>query len=178
MKPAKPYGIRTLNDIRDRCRVVDGHWIWVGAVSKGQARVWAPDITNGGEMRSQPGPRAVWHAKTGEPIPKGMRVFCNCSEPRCINPEHIVCRTPEEQGGHVAASGKLKGLLTKIVANRKINQKRSKVTPEALDLILYSDLTGQEVSAETGICRSTISRIRRGESGIVSNPFAGLGARP
>jgi hypothetical protein len=173
-------GIRTLSDIRDRCYVVDGHWIFKGAISSGQTRVHAPDYSRGGGMKTQTGPRAVWHLKTGQPIPKGMRVFHNCQEPHCLNPEHLACRTEQEHGEYLRSTGKHKGLLSKIIANRKINARRTTVTPEALELILYSDLKGTEIHALTGVCRQTISRIRTGQSQIgagVFNGLSGLGGR-
>jgi hypothetical protein len=179
-KPRKVYGIRTLADIRDRCYLVDGHWIWKGAYSKQQqqCRIWAPDHTKGGKLASQPGPRAVWHAKTGKPIPEGHRVFRNCTELRCINPDHVVCLPTAENGRRIAASGRWKGVAARVVANRAINLRRSTVTDEALALIMSSDLTGREITERTGVSRTTISRLRSGKSVKAVGMFAGLGARP
>jgi hypothetical protein len=176
-KPKKIYGIRTLADIRDRCCVVDGHWMWKGAFSKGQGgqtRIWAPDYTRGGVMYSQPGPRAVWHAKTGSAIPEGNRIFRTCCEVRCVNPDHVACQHVAERGKQIADSGKWKGVPARIVANRTTTQKRSTVTGEALELILKSDLVAREITALTGVGRTTISRLRRGDSPIATGIFAGL----
>ena len=152
----------TLNDIKGRCRVADGHWIWTGAKNEGVPRIWAPDYSRGGRMAAQPGRRAVWHIKTGAPIPAGHRVFGTCSEPCCINPLHMACRTAAEQGVMVAASGKLKGRVARIAANRAIGRKRSMVTPAQIAIIQSSSKTGIQLAQELGLTRQIVSKHRSG----------------
>jgi len=152
-----------LAELRGRCRIdEDGHWIWTGAHSQGYPRVWAPDFTNHhGGMRSQQGRRAVWHLTTGKPIAQGWRVFGTCDERSCMNPGHIVCEPVAKRGAKVAASGVLKGQVRRIIANRATNRKRSRLTPELVSEILTSEKTGQQISRETGLGRTTISRVRQ-----------------
>lgn len=179
----KYHGIYKVWHVRSRCRLVDGHWLWGGGVTaKGIIRMWAPRASDG-KMAAQNGRHAVWQMRSGEPIPAGHKVFRTCGESLCMNPDHMVCRTSAEQGRALVESGALKGLPSKILANRKILLARSKVTPEVFQHILSSPKTGTALMAETGVGRSTISRIRRGEfkalGGVsaVASPFHGLGQR-
>lgn len=152
----------TLNDLMERCRVEDGHWIWIGAASRGVPRIWAPDFTQAeGRMTSQPGRRAVWHVKTGKPIPEGWRVFGTCDRPDCIAPGHIVCRDPAVEGRKVAASGKLKGRVGRKLAARKTGRARSKLDLQLIEFIKTSPLTGEQVAAQTGLSTTTVSKVRK-----------------
>jgi hypothetical protein len=176
------HGIYSLEDVRVRCRMDGEHWMWGGNLSgNGQVRLWAPNLARGGEMTSQNGRRAVWQLKTGKPIPEGHKVYCTCGEELCLNPAHMACRRPADHGRIVAQNGSLKGIPSKIAANRKIVLARSKVTPETYRAVMESDKTGLALSAELGIGRTTISRIRTGQFtailAVAALPFAGLGAR-
>lgn len=168
----------TVEDLRGRCRMVEDHWLWAGAATAdGSPRIWGPDHTNGGKLSTQTGRRAMWHVKTGKPIPSGWRVFGKCDEPLCINPAHLVCRPVAEQGAHVAKSGRLKGVMRRITANRTTARKRSTLTPELIQLIRSSTKTGKQLQAETGVNRTTISRLRTGKAvafQAVGGMFTGL----
>ena len=162
-----------LSQLRERCRVEDGHWLWTGATSDGVPRIWAPDYTKGGKMASQTGRRAAWHLKQGKPLPEGWRVFGTCTEPACVNPAHAVARPVDEQGAIVAESGKWKGSVRRIAANRAIGRRRSSMTPELFETIKTSKKTGQQIARETGLCRTTVSRVRSGKA-TAFEPVGGL----
>lgn len=150
-----------LQDIKDRCEIDDDHWLWKGAASSGVPRIWAPDYTaRGGEKSAQTGRRAVWHVKHGKAIPNGWRIFAGCDEPMCVAPKHTRCLAPAEEGAAVAASGKWKGRITRITANRAIGRRRSKLTPELVALILSSPKSGSALGRELNLGRSLISKVR------------------
>lgn len=166
-----------LADIRDRCRLEDGHWIWTGASSRGTARIWAPDHTKGGGMTSQPGARAVWHVKTGQPIPQGFRVFRTCDRRGCIAPQCLVCQPPAQRGQDVAASDTLKGSVRHRVNSRKTGRARSKLNPELIARIKTDPERGYVVARQLGLSKTTVSKVRK--HGVpsfepVGSPFAGL----
>lgn len=163
-----------IEDIRARCRIEDGHWIWTGATSDGHARIWAPDYTlHAGEMRTQTGRRAVWHVKTGKPIAAGWRVFQTCTMPGCIAPHCVEARPVSKQGEIVAASGKLKGRISRIKANRATGRTRSHLTPELIAEIQGSNEKGQQLAARLDLCRTIISKVRRGKA-LAFEPVGGL----
>ena len=153
---------KTMKDIRDRCRMVDGHWLWAGALSEGWPRVAAPEFTrHDGKQVSQHGRRAVWHIKTQAPIPQGWRVFGTCEERCCLNPDHLKCMPVADRGREVADSGKLRGNLKRVAAVRTAARKRSHLTLELIDLILTSPKTGRALTKETGLGRTVISKVRQ-----------------
>lgn len=164
----------TVSDLRDRCRLVDGHWLWAGALSDGYPRIWAPEhTTRGGGLVTQTGRRAMWHVKTGQAIPTGWRVFGTCGERTCIAPDHMVCRPVAEQGAVVAQKGSLKGNVRRIVANRASGRQRSKLTPELIALIHASDKTGLQLARELQVAPQTISKARQGKA-LAFEPVGGL----
>lgn len=168
----------TLNDIKARCRIDGKHWIWTGARSQGYPRIWAPDYTlHDGKKRVQHGRRAVWHVKTGQPIPDGFRVFGTCDIDLCLAPGCMVCRAVAEQGALVAESGHLKGAIARITANRKIGRSRSVVTDEMRLEIIESEESGLALAARLGVSPQTISMFRthqRPSFEPVGSAFSGL----
>lgn len=165
--------MKTLDEIRGRCRITeDGHWLWAGSLRPdGRANIYAPDCTNGG-MSTQPGPRAVWHCKTGKAIPKGWRAFGTCDERACCNPEHVACASEKTLGRWVAKKGILKGQTKRILANRAIGRARSKLTPELIAEIQASSETGVALADRLGLGTTLVSKARRGKA----IAFAGAGA--
>ena len=173
--------MKDLEEIRGRCRMVDGHWIWGGALRPdGRANIWAPNYTHGGRMETQAGPRAVWHANTGMPIPAGWRAYATCEGLACCNPAHIKCAPSANVYGRLARSGVLKGSATRILANRATNLARCRVDAATVAEIQASAETGVALAARLGLSMQVVSKARRGGyvvHGAATNPFAGLGAR-
>lgn len=172
---------KTIDDIRGRCVLIDGHWLWKGALSEGWPRIAAPEFTkHEGRQISQHGRRAVWHILNRKAIPKGYRVWGTCSERTCLNPEHIALETTAERGRKVAKSGKLKGDLARIATVRKSARRRSGLTPELIDTIRMSPKTGRALTQELGLSRTVISKVRTGKTTAftpVGGLFSGLMAR-
>jgi hypothetical protein len=166
--------VKTLQEVRDRCRIEDGHWLWGGPVDAGCIRIHAPDYNKGGKQTSQQGRRAVWYIKHKKPIPAGWRVYVTCDESMCLNPAHIECMDPKEWGRRKSQAGDWKGVTARIIANRKASRKRSHIKDQSmLEYILTSPKTGMELSDELGVSRSTISRVRVGRATAFA-PVGGL----
>lgn len=171
--------MKDLEEIRGRCRIVDGHWLWAGALRPdGRPHVYAPDHTKGG-MTSQPGPRAVWHCITEKPIPADWRAYGTCSEKTCVNPAHVKCGPCTELGAHIAASGVLKNKTVRILANRAIGRKQSRLTQSLIAEIQRSAETGRELSRRLQLSEQLVSKVRTGQarSHQPMGVFTGLGAR-
>lgn len=170
-----------IDDIKARCFITDeGHWTWKGAKSEGKfPRIWAPDYTKGGHKTAQSGRRAIWHLKTGKPIPEGWRVWSTCDRHDCLNPDHIDCGPTGEWGKHMARIGKHK-TLSHAVTSRKNALKRMVLSPAQIQMVAASDQTGRALSRELGVSEQTISRVRTGRIVAhlpVGGMFSGLGAR-
>lgn len=161
--------MKTIEDIQGRCFINDeGHWLWRGAVRpSGSPNILAPDYTKGGAMTTQAGKRAVWHCVNQRALPAGWRVWGTCDEIACCNPEHVMAGNGRAYGDWVRRSGKLKGQINRILANRAINKHRSVLTPESLTHILASNQSGVKLAAELGISKSVVSKARRGQMVVV-----------
>lgn len=164
-----------LEDLKGRCRIEGGCWIWAGSVTKqGIPRVWAPDFTlHGGEKRAQTGRRAMWHVKTKKPIPEGWRVFGTCGEAACINPAHAICEPVADRGKRVAEAGDLKGSVRRIMANRAIGRLRSGMTPDLVNEINRSPESGQALARRLSISPQVVSKVRTGKL-LCLQPVGGL----
>jgi len=169
--------MRTLEEIRGRCVITeDGHWLWRGAMRRdGRPSIYAPDYTHGGEMRTQCGTRAVWHCKTGQPVPAGWRCYGVCEDMACCNPACIRCTSEEDFGAWLRKTRRYQGKTQRILANRAIGRARAAVTPEQILYIQTSEKTGVALARELGVTDSTISKYRRAESlAAPAGVFAGL----
>jgi hypothetical protein len=158
--------MKTLEDIRQRCVITeDGHWLWKGALTaEGRPRIHAPDYTNNGRMIPQSGPRAVVHCSTGRPIPVGWRAYGTCEHKTCCNPKCIKCTSEADFGAWLRRTGKYKGDVRRILANRATSRSRSVLTPERIAYIQTSPKLGKDLAVELGISETTVSKARRGES--------------
>ena len=155
--------MRTLDEIYGRCvpDEITGCKLWRGCTDKYGPRIYAPDMRFGGQLKTQYDRRAVWQLVNSRPLPRGWRVFGTCGNPACLEYEHMQASTTAERGRKVAESGRQKGLMTRIVANRKIARKQTVLTPELIAEIRSSPETGLQLAARLGIGRSTISKARR-----------------
>jgi len=166
----------TLDDIRARCVMRDGHWIFRGArTNDGFPKLWAPDYTNGGRMTAQIGRRAVWHVATRQPIAPGHRVWGTCECRDCLRPDHMHCGSMQEWGAHMAEIGIHKNSVARKIDNYRRALKLCKMTPAQVLEVQASSETGRALSQRMGIRESTISKARRGQ--LLVHPagaFAGL----
>lgn len=170
--------MKTLEEIRQRCVITDdGHWLWKGSTRPdGRPNIWAPDYTKEGQMRVQCGTRAVWHCSTEKPIPEGYRAYGICEHKTCCNPKCIRCTSEADFGAWLRSTGKYKGDVRRILANRAIARSRSVLSPERIAYIQASPKVGKELAAELGISAQTVSKARRGDCIAFqgANPFLGL----
>jgi len=113
-------------------------------------------------MSSQCGYRAVYHCAKGVAVPEGYRVFNTCGRPDCLNPEHSRCASDKAYGRYIRSQGAQKGQVRRILANRAIALKRTKVTPEIVSRILATPGSSVTVGAEFGVSGFLVWRIRSG----------------
>lgn len=160
-------GIRTVEDIRQRCRMdpETGCWHWGMSMSRGRPRVRfvGPD----GQSKSMNGRRAVVTLRDGAyPHPRKC-VFeaAGCWSDDCVNPDHSRIGTTREHKRWLMASGKLLLSPSARAAMREAARtKRSKLTvQQVLEIRASSEL--QRVLAERyGVTKSCIGGIKRGVS--------------
>ena len=160
-------GVRTLSDIKARCVVCEetGCWVWRLSAAGGSARVNMPFA--GSPPRPYLGRRAALMLRSGKRLPKGHVASARpeCPNKLCCNPDHCIALSRQEYGRRLAESGRWKGLLTKVMANRKTAQMRAKLTPEQISQIRAAgrDVDAQALADQYGISAGHVMRVMRGE---------------
>ena len=153
-----------LEDIRQKCVMRDGHWLFRGAMSAGKwPRIWGPDLSKGGVMHAQVGRRLVWQLLTKQAIPEGHRVWGTCAESNCLAPIHCACGTTAQWGAYMTESGKHKESVPRKIARIAIARKRTSLTADQILEVQLSSETGLALAARLGVGKSVISKARRGE---------------
>lgn len=160
-------GIRTVECLRARC-VVDedtGCWHWRMAMVQGAPKVHflAPDT---GMKTHARGRRAALYLMRGKDLPAGMHAFARlqCKSDDCVNPAHTRMGTREQHGAWLRATGKHKGLPSKMAAARKRWAGKRVLTPEMVAEIRSSDLSTYKLAAKIGVAQYTIWSCRVGRS--------------
>lgn len=101
-----------------------------------------------------------------------------CNNPLCVEPSHIIQRSPKQQHTHMAKRVSIapsnQGRIIKITKARR--EQVGKITQAQAIEIRMSDESGPVLAERFGITRSMVNRIKRGKSWVqeFGNPFAGL----
>lgn len=165
-------GVRTLSDLRDRCRIDSetGCWLWTMAVCTARggvipmahipAGVFKP-VPNGGTI---PAPRLAW-LMSGRALQPGQVVWRQvCSSGLCIRPEHCRAGTKAEMHAAVAATGRNRGKPQRAAINalaRMSMVKPIEVVRQAEALFAEGKLQ-KEVREALSLSQRTASAIRQG----------------
>ena len=153
-------GVRTLEDMRDRCVVDDvtGCWLWrSGTTGDGQPKVHA---VVDGKVMSTTGGRVVWTLARGPIPPKHVVYRPRCSK-LCLNPTHLRCGPKAKAGEILSATGRLRGDPRRSI----INQRNRCSTKVILDLdkaraIRASNESALELAIRYGTSKTTILDVR------------------
>lgn len=158
-------GIRSVADLRSRCRVdeVSGCWHWGMAIVDGAPTVHWVDAA--GVRRKARGRRASLLI-AGRVIPKGHVAFAKatCKSDDCVNPDHSRSGNRDEEGAAITKSGIWKNSPTKIAAAKAVARKKRKLTDAQAAEIRCSDLSDQALSKVYGLSTYAIWSLRSGRS--------------
>lgn len=155
-------GIRSVKDIRDRCKVDDetGCWIWSLSFYENAPRI---NFKLNGKRYSMRGRRAAQTVKTGKIVdPKMICYGLDKCHNSCVNPAHIKVGPKEEFGKALSKSGKLKNVPNKVAAAKKAHSVNNKLTEDQVRIIRMTDRSSRELAEEFGVHRGHIQNIRRG----------------
>lgn len=86
----------------------------------------------------------VFYERANGPIPAGMEIDHTCNNPSCVNPDHLVARTPEEH---------------------KRRHDFDSLSPDSIREIrsLFPAMTQAAIARKFNVDPSTVSRLVRGE---------------
>lgn len=174
-------GIRTLEDLRQRC-VIDadtGCWHWRLSFSQGSPRVHLqhPAAAGGRLGVAMRGRRAALLLATGSDLLPGHFAFARacCKADDCVNPAHSRSGNRQQHGEWLRKTGKVKNLLTKSLASRRMwDQRGRKVTPAMRDEILASDEPNQALADRLGVSKFVIYQVRNGRTHVGALPGASV----
>lgn len=103
--------------------------------------------------------RYAWIQANG-PIPAGLLVLHMCDNRACVNPDHLLLGTHEDNSRDMVEKGRQRGPRT--TAGEAHGE--AKLTEDAVREIRSSTLTGRALAARFGVDESTVSLVRRGKS--------------
>lgn len=149
-------GIRTIEDLRDRCWVDDitGCWHWKGAVTQdGHPVMWLPQLD-----KTTTAGVAICILKTGSPPKKGVFWRCICDTHGCANPDH---RRPGSRSAQMLGAKITRSPLTRARMSKANCGPRHKLTDEQQEELRASTESLRVLAARYGIAQSTASRIKR-----------------
>lgn len=156
-------GVRTLDDLRLRCRVDadTGCWHYGGKERRRQAGAVDPRVwVNGKCITIQ---KAGW-TLSGKRLKEGQTVWPRCRTHCCGNPTHLMAGTKAEWGAWAADHGYMRGRPERRAINRRIKQQSGQchLTPELVTWIRESQQKGRDIAHALGVSESVVSRARLG----------------
>lgn len=157
-------GIRTIADLRDRCRITAcGCWEWAySCSSNGRPSV---SMLIDGKRTNMNGRRAALTLATGKvPQRQYLAIPKDCDNRLCVNPDHArLARTGELRRDMAKnATAAMRAAWTKNGRNQ--GHRLAKLTPEQVKAIKNSDKSAKELAQEYGMSVSNMHRIRSGRS--------------
>lgn len=159
----------SIEAIHAKCTEEGDCWLWQGAMDKGTPRAKV--------NRKMVYVRRLVLELSGKEIKTNLRATTTCGDERCVNPDHVVAKTPSSINARTAMST---GFARKASRRAKISasrRKSSKVTPEMVAEIRGSEGPGSAIAERLGLSKSTVNSIRAHRSWIdYTNPFFQLAA--
>lgn len=131
-----------------------------------------PKVFHNGKMQSV---RAVLLELQGKAKPpKGFFLATRCQNPYCVNPEHIIARSPKQHAVRMAKCVDHENPVRLMRITEKA-QIRRKLSDEQVQTILLDTRSCRELGELFQVNQSLISRIRRGQAHRLTmaknNPF-------
>lgn len=165
----------TLADIAAMTDEVGQCWEWKGGMSHGNTPVARVSGGNVVSVRKH-----IFTELLGNELPRGRFTSMSCGNKKCVAPNHIEAvtrRTVTKKASEATKYGKNPVRNAKIAA--KARARTSSLTPEQVQAIKASPLSGQQIADEMGCAKSTANCIRAGRTwkSYTGNPWAGMGAR-
>lgn len=162
--------VHTIGSLMARTEEVGDCREWTGCLQNG-----VPFVTSSGKRWLV---RRLILSLQGREIAADQYAVPRCGNPLCVNPMHIQVRSEKL---HLKKCGETppRSIRQKSIKLAEYSRKhRSHLTMEVAREIRLSPLSGPELAKAYDCCRSTVSKIRRGQSWAEhTGVFGGLGAR-
>lgn len=162
-------GVRTLEDLKLRCRVdeLTGCWIWLGGHGGRNGGVPMTHVSAGVLCESRAtmsAMRAAW-LLSGREIEPGKLVYrrFTCKSPSCCNVEHLACGGVKLKCRSAGKRGSF-NTTERLLQLRRIGPVHTpEVVASIADAVHVRGLSCDAAAAEFGVDKGAVKRIRRGE---------------
>lgn len=169
-KGAHIGGVRTLECIRDRCRIDEdtGCWIW-GLMCTGKSNL--PMVRFEGKAQ---GVRRVVLGMIGRPVPDGWTAVRRGScHQKCVNPVHLKGLNPSQYMRWLNANSTMNGVAhsaarTLALRRRSSTKIESVEQAEEIRMRVASGEDRGALADEFGVCRNHLNRIARGVNWVAN----------
>lgn len=157
-------GIRTVEDLRQRCRVDDitGCWHWSMCMTQGSPRV---HFGLNGKQLVMRGRRAALTIAAGKLLHAShkawARDFCHAAD--CVNPEHARSGTRQQHGAYMVRTGRSKTTAKSLSAIRA-GRSRRRLTPDQARLIRQSNAPILALAEQFGVSAYAVWCVRAGKT--------------
>jgi predicted DNA-binding protein (UPF0251 family) len=162
-------GVRSLADLRARCRVDDetGCWRWsLSCLPAGVPVVWLPpDVLGRARGGVVCGPLAARLLGGFARPPRGSLVVAVCGTRDCVCPAHVREMTRPDFGRWIAGTGRWRGVPARAQVNRSTGRSGSTMTLDdarAIRSAVAAGATQRAVAARFGVSRSVVWRVVHG----------------
>ncbi len=129
-----------------------GCWEWTGTKTTGGYGLFRC------LRQDMPAHRFSWWMYHG-PIPDGIYVLHHCSNPGCVNPEHLFLGTAKDRTRNMGKKGQGKHLKGADHNNAKL----SKDDVDEIKKLVEAGYTGASIARQFNISASVISKIKTGK---------------
>jgi hypothetical protein len=157
-------GIRSVEDLRQRCRVDEdtGCWHWGMSVVQGAPRVHFK--LEDGKHRVTRGPAAAWMLSHQKQLPAKTMCWMRCRRNDCVNPRHVMHGDRKKYGEFARKHDLQKNNPRRIAANRKIvREKLARINIETAREIRLSEGPQAEIARRYGVPQSLVWAIKAGK---------------
>ena len=168
LRKVQGNGVRSLEDIRLRCKVDDitGCWLWSLCVGTGGTpKVGIPAGVLRETEHVMSTAKAAW-LLSGRKLEAGQVVWrAHCGDHRCVNPDHCKALTRREMRNACGESNREKGSIKRAAVNRATAVSNA-VKPDIVAEVekrLKQGKKQREIAAELTVSRDTVHRISSGK---------------
>lgn len=149
-------GIRTLDDLKNRCFIDDDEcWIWRLSCQGGKY----PKVYLASHGTCIAGVKAALVLSGVEMIPGKTGYHYKCSNTKCCNPDHLKYGTHKQKWAHIKSAGFLRGDPLRKAVNSQVRRSSSHLTPHVAE-IRASDEDNSQIAKRLNCLPETIRDIR------------------
>lgn len=133
-----------------------GCWVWQGRSRSGSCRKYGRIKV---DKKVVPAHRYSWELHNGQKIPDGMIVMHKCDNPECVNPDHLMIGTHQQNMNDMVKKGRQsKSIHERAKGERNGNSKLNASLAKAI----YEDERSQrKIAKEFNITQAAVSLIKQ-----------------